>query len=256
MTERSTTLQIRTPEGIRFSLLLAGPTSRLLALLVDLACISAATSSVSTVLRLFAIISQDIFMALTILASFVISIGYGIACEWYWRGQTVGKRLLRLRGVDGQGLKLQFSQVVIRNLLRTIDSLPLLYLVGGIASLTNSRCQRLGDIAAGTIVVRTPLLVLPGLEQLGSEKFNSLREYPQLVARLRQKVSRDEGAIALRALIRREELEPAARLELFHELAERFRSHVRFPAEAVYGMTDERSVRNVVELLFEPRGRD
>lgn len=255
MTERTTTLQIRTPEGVRFSLLLAGPTSRLLALLVDLTCISVATTSISTVLRLTAIISQDLFMALTILASFAISIGYGIACEWYWRGQTVGKRLLRLRVVDVHGLKLQFSQVVIRNLLRTIDSLPLLYLVGGITSLVNIKCQRLGDIAAGTIVVRTPLLVLPDLEQLGSERFNSLREYPQLVARLRQKVSRDEGAIALRALIRREELEPAARLELFHELAERFRSHVRFPAEAVDGVADERYVRNLVELLFEPRGR-
>lgn len=253
MAEQSETLQIRTPEGIRFSLLLAGPTSRLLALLIDLACISAATSSISVVLRLAAIISQDIFTALTILASFVISIGYGIGCEWFWRGQTVGKRLLRLRVVDEQGLRLQFNQVLIRNLLRTVDSLPLLYLVGGIASLATSKCQRLGDLAAGTIVVRTPHLQLPDLEQLGTEKFNSLAAYPQLVARLRQKVSREEGAIALRALIRREELEPAARLQLFHELAERLRSHVRFPSEAVDGVADERYVRNVVELLFDQR---
>lgn len=255
MAERRTTLQIRTPEGIRFSLHLAGPTSRLLALLIDLACISAATSSISLLLRLAAIISQDLFMALIILASFLISIGYGIACEWLWRGQTVGKRLLRLRVVDQQGLKLEFSQVLIRNLLRVLDSLPLLYLVGGIASLVSGRCQRLGDLAAGTIVVRTPQARLPDLEQLGSEKFNSLTAFPLLVARLRQKVSREEGAIALRALIRREELEPTARLELFRELAERFRSHVRFPAEAVEGMADERYVRNVVELLFDQRRR-
>ena len=193
-------------------------------------------------------------MALTILSGFVISIGYGICCEWYWQGQTVGKRLLQLRVVDEQGLKLQFSQVVIRNLLRIVDSLPALYLVGGIASLTSRKCQRLGDLAAGTIVVRTPRVSLPNLEQLGTEKFNSLAAYPHLVARLRQKVSREEGAIALRALIRREELDPAARLELFRELATLFRSQVAFPGEAVDGVSDERYVRNVVELLFEKRG--
>lgn len=255
MAEQTTTLQIRTPEGIRFSLLLAGPTSRLLALMVDFACISVASTTISTVLRLFALISQDIFMALAILSGFVISIGYGIGCELYWQGQTVGKRLLHLRVMDEQGLKLQFSQVVIRNLLRIVDSLPALYLVGGIASLTSRKCQRLGDLAAGTIVIRTPKVQLPDLEQLGTEKFNSLAAYPHLVARLRQKVSREEGAIALRALIRREELDPAARLELFRELAALFRSQVTFPAEAVEGVSDERYVRNVVELLFEQRGR-
>nr|WP_307726379.1 RDD family protein [Trichlorobacter sp.] len=236
-------------------MLLAGPTSRLLALLVDFACISVASTTISTVLRLFTLISQDIFMALTILSGFVISIGYGIGCEWYWQGQTVGKRLLHLRVMDEQGLKLQFSQVVIRNLLRIVDSLPALYLVGGIASLISRKCQRLGDLAAGTIVIRTPKVQLPDLEQLGTEKFNSLAAYPQLVARLRQKVSREEGAIALRALIRREELDPTARLELFRELAVMFRSQVAFPAEAVDGVSDERYVRNVVELLFEQRGR-
>lgn len=255
MAEQRTTLQIRTPEGIRFSLLLAGPTSRLLALLIDMACVGTATTTVNSILRLTAIISADIFVALTILAGFVISIGYGIGCEWYWQGQTVGKRLLHLRVMDEQGLKLQFGQVVIRNLLRVVDSLPLFYLVGGIASLVSRKSQRLGDLAAGTIVVRTVREKLPELEQLGIEKFNSLSGYPHLVARLRQKVSREEGAIALRALIRREELDPAARLELFHELAALFRSQVPFPGEAADGVSDERYVRNVVELLFEQRGR-
>lgn len=255
MTDRFNSLQIRTPEGIRFALHLAGPTSRLLALLVDVSCISVATTTVSGILRLFALISQDIFTALTILASFVISIGYAIGCEWLWQGQTVGKRLLRLRVVDEQGLKLQFSQVLIRNLLRVVDSLPLLYLTGGLACLLSAKCQRLGDLAAGTVVIRTPLIRLPDLEQLGTEKFNSLAEHPALVARLRQKVSREEGAIALRALVRREELEPEARLALFRELAELFRSRVPFPAEAQDGVTDERYVRNVVELLFEQERR-
>ncbi len=92
--------------------------------------------------------------ALVILGYFVVQVGYGIACEWLWRGQTVGKRLLRLRVMDAQGLHLQFSQVALRNLLRFVDSLPAFYLVGGLVSLLNSRAQRLGDFVANTIVIR------------------------------------------------------------------------------------------------------
>ena len=55
---------------------------------------------------------------------FAISVGYAIFTEWFWRGQTVGKRLLRLRVIEEQGLRLQFSQIVTRNLLRFVDMLP------------------------------------------------------------------------------------------------------------------------------------
>lgn len=250
MLKRTNTMEIRTADGIRFSILLAGPVSRMLALLVDLLCISVFTSITGSVLRLFSLISPDITVALVIISNFLISMGYGIVFEWIWRGQTPGKRLLRLRVIDEQGLKLQFGQVVIRNLLRVVDSLPLLYLAGGASSLITQKCQRLGDLAAGTIVVRTQSITLPQVDHLGEEKFNSLREYPHLVARLRQKVSPEEGAIALRALLRRDELESSARLELFRELANLFRSRVRFPGDKVDGVADEKYVRNVVEVLF------
>ena len=77
-------------------------------------------------------------------------------CEWYWRGQTVGKRVLKLRVMDEQALRLEFSQIVVRNLLRFVDFLPGLYLVGGTACVLSRRFQRLGDLAANTIVVRNP----------------------------------------------------------------------------------------------------
>jgi len=226
---RSNSLIVRTPEAIEFSILLAGPVVRFLAWSIDISCISLATGLASALLRLFSIISLDFGIALITLAGYIISVGYGISCEWFWRGQTLGKRLLRLRVVDEQGLRLQFSQVVIRNLLRVVDSLPLLYMVGGVACLVSGKSQRLGDIAASTIVVRNPELSLPELEQLADDKFNSLAEHPHLAVRLRQKVGRDELAISLSALMRREELEPASRVELFGELANYFRSLVRFP---------------------------
>src|SRR5436190_15627581 len=97
---RTNTLLIRTPEGIVFSQFLAGPMSRFLACAIDLACIAAASSILSSVLGVLAVISIDFARALAALLVFVLSIAYGIAFEWRWRGQTIGKRLLRLRVVD------------------------------------------------------------------------------------------------------------------------------------------------------------
>ncbi|HMC26474.1 MAG TPA: RDD family protein [Verrucomicrobiae bacterium] len=250
---RTNTLLIRTPEGILFSQLLAGPMSRFLAWLIDLACIMTASSILGSITGVLGIISIDFARALTVLLYFAISIGYGIAAEWGWRGQTIGKRLLRLRVVDAHGLKIQFSQIVIRNLLRFIDALPAFYLVGGIATLCTRKCQRLGDFAANTVVVRNPRLGEPDLDQILAGKYNSLRQYAHLEARLRQRVTPAEAAIAMQAILRREELDPVSRVELFHDLAEHFRAKVEFPQDATGGISDEQYVRNVLDIVYRTR---
>lgn len=248
-----TTLQIQTPEGIFFSQLLATPVTRFAAWFIDWICVSAVAVALNFIFVLFSILSPDIGRALMIFAYFVLSIGYGIVTEWLWRGQTLGKRLLRLRVVDAQGLRLQFSQIVIRNLLRSVDMLPAFYLVGGVTALLSRRAQRLGDLAANTVVVRHPKVSQPDLDQLLTEKYNSLRQYPHLEARLRQEVPPAEAAVALQALIRRDYLEPQARVELFSEIATHFKEKVPFPPEAVEGITDEQYVRNVVDVLYRVR---
>src|ERR1043165_3874778 len=106
---KTNTLLIQTPEGIAFSLLLAGPGSRFLSWAVDLAFIGATSAAVGTVLGSLGLVSADLARAIMVLAYFVIQVGYGIALEWFWRGQTVGKRMLRLRVMDAHGLRLQFS---------------------------------------------------------------------------------------------------------------------------------------------------
>jgi uncharacterized RDD family membrane protein YckC len=250
---RTSSLQIRTPEGIVFSQLLAGPVTRFLAWGVDLLCIAALMMAFGFVMILVQFISPGIAGAAATLAYFVISIGYGIACEWGWRGQTVGKRLLRLRVVDAEGLRLQFHQVVTRNLLRFVDSLPLFYFVGGVACWLSPKCQRLGDIAASTVVIRHPRIAEPDLDQILSGKFNSLRQFPHLAARLRQRVSPAEAALALQALLRRDQFEPVARLELLADIAAHFREKVEFPPEASDGITDEQYLRNVVDVIYRSR---
>jgi uncharacterized RDD family membrane protein YckC len=249
---RLTTLLIRTPEGIVFSLPLACPVTRCLAWVVDFACIAALMAIVRLFISLAAIISADVTTALGVVVFFVVQVGYAIGCEWLWRGQTLGKRLLRLRVMDVQGLQLQFSQVVLRNLLRFVDMLPAFYLVGGVACLLNDRAQRLGDLVANTIVVRSPKLEQPDLDLLLAGKYNSLRDYPHLQVRLRQRVSPRQAALALQALLRRDQLDGPARLELFEQLASLFQSLVPFPPEAVEGITAEQYVRNVVDTLFRP----
>src|SRR5256712_256149 len=130
---KTNTLFIRTPEGIVFSQLLASPVTRFVAWLIDFACIVAINSVLGLLFALLIFVSVDLAQAIKLLLYFVISIGYSMFLEWYWRGQTIGKRFLRLRVVDAHGLRLQLHQVVIRNLLRFVDMLPLLYLVGGVA---------------------------------------------------------------------------------------------------------------------------
>ena len=247
---KTNTLLIQTPEGIIFSLLLAGPVTRFLAWALDIACVSALCMAAGSALGLLGLVSADFARAIIVLAYFVIQVGYGIVMEWFWRGQTLGKRLLRLRVMDAQGLRLQFSQIVIRNLLRFVDMLPAFYLVGGIACLASRRAQRLGDFAANTIVIRNPKVKEPDLDQLLAGKYNSLREYPHLGGRLQQRVSPTEARVALQALLRRDELDAQARVELFEEIAAHFRSLVDFPPEAIEGITDEQYVRNVADILF------
>ncbi len=248
--QTSNSLLIRTPEGVVFSLLPAGPMVRLLAWSIDLACIATVMTTTGSLLRVIEAVSPDFAQAFYIVGYFVISTGYGMAAEWYWRGQTIGKRLLGLRVMDEQGLRLHVGQVVIRNLLRVVDSLPLFYFVGGIACLASRRAQRLGDIAANTIVVRNVRPAQPNLDQILSGKYNCLRDYPLLAARLRQRVSPEEAAIALASVLRRDELDPRARVELFQEIAAHFRSVTTFPEEATEGIPDEQYVRNVVDVLY------
>lgn len=252
--EKTNTLTIKTPEGIEFSFLLAGPITRFLAWSIDCTAILAFNKLLAVLLGLMGVLSRDLAGAAGILGYFIVSIGYGIALEWHWNGQTLGKRLLRLRVNDVNGLQLQFSQIAIRNLLRFVDSLPLLYLVGGLACLISRRGQRLGDFVANTIVVWNPRVKAPDLNQILEGKFNSFRPYPHLEARLRQQVSPAETRIILQALIRRDELEPESRLALFENIAAHFKSIVPFPTEATDGLSDEQYVRNLVAALYRTRG--
>ena len=244
-------LLLTTPEGVAFRMPLAGPISRLLALIVDVLVVNAALSLLAGGVKLVGEFSVDFGFGLFALLTFLLPILYTMVLESLWRGQTIGKRLLNLKVIDQDGLRLQVSQVVVRNLLRVVDSLPIFYLVGGVSTLVTRRAQRLGDLAANTVVVRTGRSFRPDLSVLASDKYNSLRNYPLIVTRLRQKLGSDEISLIIRALTRRDHLEPLARVTLYRELAEQIKSKVNFADESLLGQSDEQFLRNVADILFQ-----
>jgi uncharacterized RDD family membrane protein YckC len=249
---RTNTLIILTPEGISFTQHLAGPVTRFLASAIDLAGIALAAGIFSQVLLLAAIVNADFALAARTLSYFVVSIGYSILLEWIWRGQTLGKRVLKIRVIDAEGFRLRPSQIVIRNLLRVVDLLPAFYAVGGLCCALSSKYQRLGDIAANTVVIYTNSEKIPDLELLFSGSYNSLRNHAHLAAQLRKSISPGEARLALEAVARRAELAPSSRLELYRRVAQRLRLLVSFPEETLEGMTDEQYVRNIVDLIYRP----
>jgi uncharacterized RDD family membrane protein YckC len=250
MDVRRNTVVARTPEGVSFSLELAGPVSRCMAFLLDICCVMAMQAVAGKAASLMGILSMDMASGFAVVSYFVLSMGYGMLTEWAWRGQTLGKRLLRLRVMDADGLALTFPQIALRNLLRPVDALPAMYLAGGLCMLATRRAQRLGDIAARTIVVRARETKEPDLDGLLPDKYNSLRRIPHLAARLRQRVGVEAAGIALSALTRRDGMNPEDRVRLFAEIAAYFKETVTFPPEATEGLSDERYVKNVVDVLY------
>jgi len=243
-------LIVQTPEGIRFANQLASPVVRFIALAVDIAIIWTVLSLISVIITLMQWVSYDLAAAFYTLLYFVFTIGYFILLEMLWRGQTIGKRMLGLRVQDMHGLKLQPPQLVLRNLLRFVDSLPVLYFLGGSFALLNKRSQRLGDIAAGTVVVRLPRVELPNLGELSENPYNSFRQFPRLEALLRQRVPPEEAELAVQSLRRRDEMDPLARNRLYRQLADHLRKRVPFPQEITTSMSDEQYVRNCVDSIY------
>jgi uncharacterized RDD family membrane protein YckC len=243
-------LIIETPEGVTFSYELATPVIRAFAWVVDAVVLGGIAYAISQVTSMLRVASPDWAAGVGAISFFVLSIGYGMFCEWRWRGQTIGKRLFGLRVIDSHGLRLRLSQVVLRNLMRLFDSLPLLYLVGATASLFSRNLQRLGDLVANTVVVRERRWEDPDIERIAPAKYNSLLAWPHVAARLRSVAEPEAVAMAVRAVTHRDEYDPVARVELFQSLAEYFRSLASFPPSALEGISDEEYVRSVLRVIY------
>ncbi|MCD4819930.1 MAG: RDD family protein [Candidatus Cloacimonetes bacterium] len=245
--------KISTAEGITFPLPLAGPVNRFLAFLIDFFVILLINKIVHSIFSLFFLMSADVGNAFLIIGYFVISVGYTISFETFWNGQTIGKKLFKIKVIDQNSLQAGFQQIFIRNILRFVDALPAFYLVGGISILFSKKFQRLGDIAANTLVIRTVKPTIPNLNLITRDKFNSLLDYPHLTARLRDRVSQQEAELILDAILRRDEIISEKRILLFEQLADHFKTIVPFPEEVIENISDEQYLRNLLYILFSKK---
>lgn len=163
MTFQDETLQIDTPENVVFGYQIAGIGSRFLACSIDTLLIIvlllfvnfALAAVVSTTNLAGASDSATAWLAALFgLVSFAVFWGYYIFFETVWNGQTPGKRRNGLRVIRRNGTPVTVGETAVRNLVRIIDFLPALYAVGIVAMFIDGQSRRLGDLAAGTLVVR------------------------------------------------------------------------------------------------------
>lgn len=136
----------------------AGIASRLIAITLDVFLQFVLLVGVIVVIGLLAVVNATVAVVAALVLIFLVFWGYPALMETFWAGRTVGKRLLRIRVLTVEGGPIGFRHAAIRALLGLIDFwLPV---PGGlfalVAALVTRRSQRLGDLAAGTIVVREP----------------------------------------------------------------------------------------------------
>ncbi len=159
-------LVVATPERVSFDYQVAGLGTRAIAQVLDLLILFGVLIAVYFVAVAALVVGYDAAILIFLIGSFVIIFGYFWVSEALWSGQTVGKKALRLRAVGDRGEPLTFAQAGIRNIVRIVDFLPYGYGVGLVVLFANGKGKRLGDLAAGTIVVkdsdRVYLWQLPG----------------------------------------------------------------------------------------------
>jgi uncharacterized RDD family membrane protein YckC len=219
------TLEVRTPESIAFSYELAGVGSRFLAVAVDLAIQVAlvlllawgASATHVHAPRGSGRIADSLWVGSLIALLFLIFYGYFVFFETLWNGQTPGKRMLGIRVVRDGGYPVDFMASLIRNLIRVGEMLAGFYAISAVVAVLSPLNKRIGDLAAGTLVIRESRMESP--EQM-------LREVAEPVYAATAYVSGEERAIIRRFLERRDDLVPQRRAALAHQLAERVRPRV------------------------------
>ena len=222
------TLEILTPEQVTIQYELAGVGSRGVAAAIDslwqVMCFLALLALLQLMMQWKMLspweeLNASVLKAILILGFFIILWGYYLLFETLWNGQTPGKRAMGLRVITDGGYPVDFRAVFVRNLLRAVDALPI-YGVGFVAVLLHPRYQRLGDMAAGTLVVHQGQHEVnshaPGL---GEAVVIRLLD-PAVIDRISQLMPEEYRMIQV-FLERRADLPPALQGQFAHALATR-----------------------------------
>jgi uncharacterized RDD family membrane protein YckC len=226
--------RLETPERVDLVVDLAGVGSRALAQVIDLFLITVAWI---VVVVLFMLLSPQLGVwsaVLVFAAAFLLFWFYFAVFETIWQGQTPGKRMLRLRVQKVGGYPIDWTEALLRNLLRPLDAF-LGYGLGVMIMLVTERSQRIGDLVAGTVVVRESSGGLAELERIGYATPEVERTNPLELDTREYEVLHD-------FLARRGTIEPQAAARIEATLARTLRTKLerrgRLPA-AWRSLTDE-----------------
>ena len=216
-------VDVRTGEAVAIRYELAGLGSRFLALVVDmlaqfalaLALLIVFAFASPAISRLGPLASKNVLgwlIAFAILVFFLIFFGWFIIFETWWSGRTPGKRALGLRVVRDGGFPIDVGAAIIRNLVRIAEAFLGFYAISAVSALVSKENKRLGDFAAGTLVVRDRADAVPDLDA-----------YLARPARSEIGLSAEHRLLAERFLARRAALDNSARYRLAARIAERIR---------------------------------
>lgn len=217
-------IEVVTPENIEFEYRVASPFERVGAYLIDMLIIFVMVAAALLIGFLLSLVSGNISMlaATSMIVMFVLMWFYAGLFETFWNGQTPGKRAMGLRVLQVDGRPITAGQAILRNFLRVVDGQPMLghlfgsYVVGLLATATNRRYQRLGDLACGTMVVSEQRTKVARFNQISDVDTGPIHELLPANAL----PSRSQAKVISRYVDRRKYFGPARRAEIARHLGQ------------------------------------
>lgn len=239
---------VETPENVLLTFEVAGPGTRIGAYLIDLLirygvfwlCACLITLVIPFLPFLTALPLGGIMVVI-----FLLEWGYTTAIEGLWRGQTPGKRYFQLRVIKDAGYPITFYDAALRNLLRAADILPFGYGIGLITMFATRRQQRIGDLVAGTIVIRDQRHRFARDTSL----YSKLEPIPPSACPARYHVSERTLDVIEQLLSRKEVLSKRRLEEIASILAPAVARHLGYARERDGGATDLYFLRRVLRTF-------